>query len=378
MSAVAQTDAATHAANEKDIVHEASIEERLMIRDTVPLRILVSSLAMLLRKLETDFDAFVQLLPEIDPETLDPNNRNCTVCWDDFKLQSKNDSSGLPERDSTPLQLPCSHRLCKACIQDWLLKTGTCPFCRLQCCPRIGPEPTFEHEQLSRFREAYEAIAEIAPVFLANNPNNNTFFEFDLWLFAGEADEYDEYDLDDPKVRAQWAMDAFEEFTNTFADFMRKGPEGRQRLMEIRAVRAAMEESGCEDEEQDDERLDDADAMSEGYVSNDEKEKPMDDDEEGFMEGEGKSPTAAAAMGEEEDSMDEGEDFDELGSDGDEEDSMDEGEDFDEEGDDDTEWGFEEIEVDEQHTPATVLGCAAIVSITGIGILIASQACTNS
>lgn len=79
MSAVAQTDAANHAANEKDIAHQASIDERLMIRNTVPLRILVSALAMLLQKLEADFNASVQLLPEIDPETLDPNNRNCTV-----------------------------------------------------------------------------------------------------------------------------------------------------------------------------------------------------------------------------------------------------------------------------------------------------------
>lgn len=349
MSAVAQTDAANHAANENDIAHQASIDERLVIRNTVPLGILVSALAMLLRKLEADFNGFVQLLPEIDPETLDPNNRNCTVCWNDFKLQSENNSTGLSERDSTPLQLPCSHRLCKACIQDWLLKTGTCPFCRHQCCSRIGPEPTFEHEQLFRFREAYEAIAEIAPIFLADNFINDTFGDFNLWLFTDEADQHD---TDDSKVRAQCAMDAFEEFTNTFADFLRKGPEGCQRLMEIRAVRAAMEESGGEDEEQIDERLRDAGATSDGYGSIGGEEESMDDNKEGFMDVDEETATPAAAMDEK-------------------------GEDFDEEGDDDNEWGFEEMENDEQRNPATVLGGAAIVSMAVIGILMVLQARGN-
>lgn len=373
MSAVAQTDAGTHAANGEDVVHQASIEECLMIRDSLPLPILLSALAVVLQKLEEQFATFVQSLPEIDLETLDPNDRNCAICWDEFKLQSKKNSSGLSERDSTPLQLPCPHHLCKACIQDWLLKAGTCPVCRHQCCPRIGPKPTFGLEQWFRFREAHEAIAEIAPIFFDTNPQNETYGEFDLWLFAGESNEYD---TDDFKVRAQWAMDAFEEFTNTFGEFMRQGPEGRQRLMGIRAVlaaRAAMEDRNREDDEEegfmedDPEGLDDAESMPEGYGSSDEEGESMDDDEEAFMDEGEDAATTAAAMEEEEDSMAESEDNDN------EEDSMDEGEDFDEVGEDGDEWGIEEIEVDEQHTPATVLGCATMVSMAGIGILMASR-----
>ena len=376
MSAVAQTDAGTHAANGEEVVHQASIEECLMIRESLPLPILLSALAAVLQKLEEQFATFVQSLPEIDPETLDPNDRNCAICWDEFKLRSKNNSLGLSERDSTPLQLPCPHHLCKACIQDWLLKAGTCPVCHHQCCPQIGPKPTFEHEQWFRFREAHEAMVEIAPIFFDTNPQTDSYGEFDRWLFAGE---YNEYDTDDIKVRAQWAMDAFEEFTNTFGEFMQQGPEGRQRLMGIRAVlaaRAAMEEGSREDEERGDEEdfmedgpegLDDAEFMPEGYGNNDEERESMDDDEDGFMdEGEDATKTAAA-MEEEEDSMEESEDDDN------EQDSMDENEDFDEVGDDDDEWEIEEIEVDEQHSPATVLGCATIVSMAGIGILMASR-----
>lgn len=376
MPAVAQTDAATHAANEEEVVHQASIEECLMIRDSLPMPILLGALAVVLRKLEEQFATFVQSLPEIDPETLDPNDRNCSICWDEFKLRSKNNSSGLSERDSTPLQLPCPHHLCKACIHDWFLKAGTCPVCHHQCCPKIGPKPTFEYEQWFRFREAHEAIAEITPIFLDTNPQNETYGEFDRWLFAGE---YNEYDTDDLKVRAQWAMDAFEEFTNTFGEFMRQGPQGRQRLMGIRAVLAAhatMEEGSRQDEERveegdfmedDPEGLDDEESMPEGYGSNDEERESMDDDDEGFMD-EGKDATKTAAVMEEEgDSMEDSE------GDDNEEDSMDESEDFDEVGDDDDVWEIEEIEVDEQHSPATVLGCAAMVSMVGIGILMASQ-----
>lgn len=144
--------------------------------------------------------------------------------------------------------------------------------------------------------------------------------------------------------------------------------------MEIRAVRAAMEESGGEDEEQIDERLCDADATSDGYGSIGGEEESMDDNEEGFMDVDEETATPAAAMDEKEEK---GEDFDELGSDSNEEHSTDEGEDFEEECDDDNEWGFEEMENDEQQTPATVLGWAAIVSMAGIGILMASQARGN-
>lgn len=385
MSAVAQTDAGTRAVNADHLAYQESMEEqeRLIIRDNVPLPILVSAIATVLQKLEDDFATFVKSLPEIDPERLDPDCRNCAVCWDEFKLQSKNDSSVLSERDSTPLQLPCLHYLCKACIQDWLLKAGTCPVCRHQCCPRIGPEPTFEHQQWFRFREAYEAIVEIAPVFLAINSQNDTYGEFVLWLFAGETDEYD---TDDLRARAQCAEDACEEFITTFGEFVRQDPEGRQWLMEMRAhlaARATREQSVSEDGERIDEEdlmeddlegLYDAEAMSEGYGSIHEDEESMDENEDGSTDEGADSPTDAAAMKEEEESMDEGEDFDQLGNynDDDEEDSMGEGEEFDEQGHDEE---LENIEVDEQHTPASVLGCAAIVSMAGVGILMASRVC---
>ena len=65
--------------------------ERSEIRDNFSLPILVGICEIILKGFESDFAVFIQYLPETDPETLDPDNRNCPICWSDFKLPSKYD-----------------------------------------------------------------------------------------------------------------------------------------------------------------------------------------------------------------------------------------------------------------------------------------------
>lgn len=379
MSAVAQTDAGIHAANTEDILHQ----ERSAIRDNIPLHILVGTCEMSLKRFESDFDVFIQSIPEIDPETLDLDNRNCPVCWTDFTLQLKHDPSTHSERNPTPLRLPCAHHVCRACIHDWLPRAGTCPLCRQQFGPQNGIYITTEHEKWFRLREPYEAIAEIAPIYLASNPNNDTFGEFVLWLFASQND-----DPDALQTRALLAMDRFQGYTMGLLEVLRHDLAGRQLLMKFRessASRAPMKDSDNEYDVRSDggdimeenlETFDGADAVSDGYSSNGEA---TDDDREEIMENEN-ADTAASTVGEEEDIMDEREEDEEDLMDenedadpaaaawGEEEDSTDEGEDFDEMGDDEDDSEYE-LEEDEQHTPVAVLGCAAVVSVIGMGLL---------
>lgn len=170
-------------------------------------------------------------------------------------------------------------------------------------------------------------------------------------------------------------------------EVLRHDPAGRQLLMKFRegnAGRAPMKDSGNVYEARSDggdimeenlETFDDADTVSEGYSSNGEA---TDDDREENMENEN-ADTAASTVGEEEDIMDEreedeedlmdeNEDADAAAAAWGEEDSTDEGEDFDEMGDDEDDSEYE-LEEDEQHTPVAVLGCAAVVSMVGMGLL---------
>lgn len=382
MSAVAQTDAGAHAANTEDVLYQ----ERSAIRDNIPLQILVGTCEMSLKRFESDFAVFIQSIPEIDPETLDPDNRDCPICWTDFTLQLKHDASTHGERDPTPLRLPCAHHVCKACIHNWLPRAGTCPLCRQQFGPRNGIHVTTEHEKWFRLREPYEAIAEIAPIYLASNPKNNTFGEFVLWLFASQSD-----DPDALQTRAQLGMDRFQGYTMGLLEVLRHDPAGRQLLMKFReghAGRAFMKESGNEDEVRSDEgdimeeNLETPEhlgAVSEGYSSHGE-DAPTDDDREESMEIENAN-TAAPGVGEEENIMDEREDDEDYlmdeNEDADpaaaaweeeEEDSTDEGEDFDEMSDGEDDWEYA-LEDEEQNTPVAVLGCAVLVGMVGMGLM---------
>lgn len=371
MPAGAQIDAGTLAANAEDVLYQ----ERSAIRDKIPLQILVGTCEMSLRRFESDFAVFIQSLPEIDPETLDPDYRDCPVCWTDFTLHFKHDPSTRGERDPTPLRLPCAHHVCKACVHNWLPRAGTCPLCRQQFGPRNGIHVTTEHEKWFRLREPYEAIAEIAPIYLASNPKNITFGEFVLWLFASQSD-----DPDALQTRAQLAMDRFQGYTMGLLEALRHDPAGRQLLMKFRegnAARAWMKESGNEEEvrsnegdivEDNLETPDNVGAVSEGYSGNSEDNGPTDDDREESM-GNENADTAAPSVGEEEDIMDENEDADPAAAAlVEEEDSTDEGEDFDEMGDDEDDWEYES-EDEEQNTPAAVLGCAVLVTMVGMGLM---------
>lgn len=385
MSAPAQIDTGTQIIT-GDLENEASIEERLTIRDSIPLPILLNSVAKFLREVKSEAAVFIQSLPEVDPETLDPNNRNCTICWDDFKLlQSKDNSSSPTERDSTPLQLPCAHNICKTCIQDWLAKTGTCPWCRHQCTRRefIGNDAAFKRDR--RRRESYQAFAEIAQNYLATiNPRNNTYGEFSDWAFIGETDFL--------KLRAQWAVNDFNQFSTAFEEQMLQGPDGRRLLTKLRAALAAgtamMEESDSSEdeewsndvgnsftEEDDFEGLAYAEAVLEEYGSTDEEEESTDDDDddndddddefcEYIVESENAiaAVTATAAMEEEEE---EGKDENLV--------VMDVREDHD---DDVVDPDDTEIEENQQHPSVSLLGCAALISVAGIGVLMTSRVCT--
>lgn len=162
---------------------KARLDRCVALRAGIPLPILLDSVARILQKAESETAEFIQSLPEIDPETLDRNHRNCAICWDGFKkLQSKSkksspSSSLLSERDITPLRLPCSHIICKACIQGWLAKSGTCPFCHHQCIRRefLG---TCDLQR----RESYKEFTELASEYLATiKPEINTYGEFAAW-----------------------------------------------------------------------------------------------------------------------------------------------------------------------------------------------------
>lgn len=377
MSAPAQTNTSTQIIT-GDVESEASIEERLTIRDSIPLPILLNSVARFLREVKTEAAVFIQSLPEIDPETLDPNHRSCTICWDDFKLlQSKNKSSSLTERDSTPLQLPCTHKICKTCIQEWLAKTGTCPWCRHQCTRRefIGNDAAFKRDR--RRRESYQAFAEIAPIYLAIvNPRENTYGEFADWAFIGETDIL--------QLRAQWAVYDFNQFSTTFEEQMLQGPDGRRLLMKLRAALAAdlamMEER---DSSEDEERSDDvgnsfmeedefeglayAEAVLEEYGSTDEEEESTaDDDDDAVVEYMVESENAiaavtAAATMEEEEEKDENLLVMDVGED---------------DNDDNVEPDDTEIEEGEQHPSVSLLGCAALISVAGLGVFMTSRVCT--
>lgn len=380
MAAVAQSDA-------DDVLYQ----ERLAIRDKIPLQILVGTCECLLKHFESDFAVFIRSIPEIDPEALDPDNRTCPICWTDFTLQLKHDPSTHSKHDPTLLRLPCAHHICKACTHHWLPRAGTCPLCRQQFGPRNGIYKPKDYELWFRLREPYEAIAEIAPIYLASNPKNHTFGEFVLWLFANHGDHPDAL-----QTRAQLAIDIFQAFTLAILKALRNGPTWRRLLMKCRvgnAGSAPMQDIGNEDEIRNDERdireknfetPDDAGTGSEGYrhSSNGEEHVPTDDDREDNMVNEN-FDTAASKVGEEEDIMDEREDGEEdlmeENEDADqaaaawgeereeEEDSTDEGEVDDEMVDDENEWEFE-LEDDDQHTLFAVLGCAVLVSMVGMGL----------
>lgn len=374
MSAVVQIDAGTHATDAEDVLYQ----ERLKIRDNMPLPVLVGTCEILLETFQSDFAVFIQSIPEVDPKTLDPDRRNCPVCWDDYNTQSKHDPSTHSEHDRTSLRLPCAHHVCKACAHDLLPRTGTCPVCRQQFGPQNDNYPTVEHEQYFLLREPYEAIAEITPIFLASNRKNDSFGEFALWLFADESN-----DPDALQTRAQLAMNIFQGFTFAFVEVMRHEPTGREWLEKLRVGiigRGLMKDSNNEDEVGSDGENSDTNTAA-ATVGEGEDFMDMREDanpaaatvaeEEDSMDENEDADRAAAALGEEEkDPTDEGEEFDEMGDDEDEweEDPTDEGEDFDEMGDDEDDWGYE-IEAEEQHTLVTVLGCAALISMVGIGLL---------
>lgn len=383
MPSVSQTDAGALAANAEDILYQ----ERSAIRDNIPLEILVGACEFLLKRYESDFAVFIQSIPEIDPETLDPDNRDCPICWTEFTLQLKHDPSTHGERDPTPLRLPCAHHVCKSCTYNWLPRVGTCPLCRQQFGPQNDIHFATDHEKWFRLREPYEAIAEIAPIYLASNPQKNTFGEFMLWLFASQSD-----DPDALQTRAQLAMNRFQVYTMGLSEALRHDPAGRQLLMKFRVGsvgRASMEESGNEDEvrsdegdivEEDLETPGGVDAVSEGYSGNGEGDGPTDDDREESM-GSENADTAVPVLDKEEDLMDEREDQEEedlmdenednhpaAAALAEEEDFTDEGEDFDEMGDDEDDWEHE-FGHEEQNTPAAVLGCAALVTMVGMGLM---------
>lgn len=274
------------------------MEKCMALRAGIPLPILLDSVARFLRKAENETAVFIQSLPDIDPETLDPNHRNCAICWDGFKLQSKSrKSSSLSERDNTPLRLPCAHIICKACIQGWLAKSGTCPFCHHQC---IRQEFLGDHTHDSGRRESYKKFAELALDYLATiKPEISTYGEFAAWALIDDSKDLSVHIL---RIRARFVIRRFNQFPTTLEERMLQGPDGRRLLSPMK----------YEDEEQSDEKVDSkeegefeglayADDVLEEYGSTDEEEEPADDDDGGELLDESEdaaTSTAAAERGE--------------------------------------------------------------------------------
>lgn len=298
MSAFVSTDARTEIL--RYLEDKARLEKCLALRAGIPLPILLDSVERFLRKAETETAVFIQSMPEIDPETLDPNHRNCAICWDGFKLQSKSRKfSSLSERDSTPLRLPCAHIICKACIQGWLAKSGTCPICHHQCIRRefLG---TCDIQR----RESYKEFAELAPDYLATiKPESNTYGEFAAWSMIEDSKE--DLSLRLLRIRAQFMIRKFNQFPTTLEERLLQVSDGRRPLSPMKIVEYSedeeqsdkegdvMEEGG--DEEQNDEKGDSteegvfeglayADDVLEEYGSTDEEEEeeeePADDDDD--------------------------------------------------------------------------------------------------
>ena len=437
MSAFTLTDAGTQI-NAGNLESEASIEERKALRAGIPLPILLNSVARFLRKAETETAVFIQSLPNIDLEKLDPNQRNCAICWDVFKLQSKSIKlSSLSERDSTPLQLPCAHIICKACIQGWLAKTGTCPFCRHQCTRRefLGNDAASQRD--IRRRESYKEFAELAPHYLATiNPQINTYGEFTAWAFIDHSEilSLRILSLRILRMRAQLVIGNFNRFPTTLEERMLQGPDGRRLLMKLRAALAAglplkvidyseheeqsdeegdfeglayagdvLEEYGnySEDEAQSDEEGDFeglayADDVLEEYGSTDEEEEPADDDDYGgeFLDESEDAATSITAAEREEDEEHPANDHNGWQITDESEDAaastaaaavatMLEGvvkdlvnEDKDDDGD--VASGATEIEEEKKSRSVSLLGCAALISMAGLAILMTSRICTNT
>lgn len=228
MSALVSTD--VRAEILRYLEDKARMERYVALRADIPLPILLDSVARFLQKAETETAEFIQSLPDIDPETLDRNHRNCAICWDGFKLQSKSKkflSSSLSEREITPLRLPCAHIICKACIQGWLTKSGTCPFCHHQWIRQefLG---TCDIQR----RESYKEFVELASEYLATiKPEINTYGEFAAWAMI--EDDSKDFSLRILRIRAQFMIWKFNEFPTTFEERMLQISEtyGRRRVL---------------------------------------------------------------------------------------------------------------------------------------------------
>lgn len=302
MSTFVSTDPATEI--RRYFEDKARMEDCAALRAGIPLPILLDSVARFLRKTETETAVFIQSLPDIDPETLDPNHRNCAICWDGFKLQSKSRISSSPsERDSTPLKLPCTHIICKACIQGWLAKSGTCPFCHHQC---IRQEFLGDDTGDIRRRASYKEFAELAPHYLATiKPEINTYGEFTAWALIDDSKDLSVHIL---RLRARFMISRFNRFPTTLEERMLQDPDGRRLLSLMRVI------GYSEDEEQNDEKGDSteegefeglayADDVLEEYGSNDEEEEeepeqPADDDDGGELLDESEDAAASTAAAE--------------------------------------------------------------------------------
>lgn len=431
MSAFPLTDAGTQI-NAGSLESEASIEERGALRALIPLPILLNSVARFLRKAETETAVFIQSLPNVDLERLDPDQRNCAICWDVFKLQSKSIKlSSLSERDSTPLQLPCAHVICKACIQGWLAKTGTCPFCRHQCTRREFLGNAAASQRDIRRRESYKEFAELAPHYLATiKPRINTYGEFAAWAFIDPSESLSLriLSLRILRLRAQWVIWNFNRFPTTLEERMLQGPDGRRLLMKLRAALAAGVPLKVidynEDEEQSDEAGDStedgdpeglayadtvegefeglayADDVLEEYGSTDEEEEPADDDDDDDYGGEllDESEDAATSIS----AAEREEDEEYPANDHNGWQITDESEDAaastaaaaavatmlegvvkdlvndDKDDDGDVAPGATEIDEEKKTRSVSLLGCAALISMAGLAISVTSRICTNT
>jgi hypothetical protein len=50
------------------------------------------------------------------------SHRHCAICFDETEL-------------SAHVELPCSHSFCHDCIEQWITRRNTCPYCRQRVVP---------------------------------------------------------------------------------------------------------------------------------------------------------------------------------------------------------------------------------------------------
>ena len=96
------------------------------------------------------FEAWFNRLPTVDIETLNEDDKNCSICREEYSSSSSTKDPQQEDRVEKPISLPCGHFFGDQCLKEWLAPApegfgnNTCPTCRSQLSVQ---DPAF-HENL--------------------------------------------------------------------------------------------------------------------------------------------------------------------------------------------------------------------------------------